>query len=150
MGVVSVGQRNYKQITHLYGYTFCKLNKWNSNKWTSTILYCLNPTFQTTKYTTHWGFAMMNTCNEKYWNMDMLTSRRQLFGVDYFCGILLSCAQLNTPAHDWKGSPVKHRRKTFFTLWCILSVRNSKRYHCMMEKVSSAHLQLPAELQREW
>lgn len=45
-------------------------------------------------------------------NEDVLTSCRQLFGVDYFGSILLSCTQLNTSAHHWKSSPGRCRGNT--------------------------------------
>lgn len=54
-------------------------------------------------FTSHWVHHIM---------ADVLTSCRQLFGVDYFCGIFLSCTQFNTSAHHGKGSPVKQRKNT--------------------------------------
>lgn len=40
------------------------------------------------------------------------TSCRQLFGVDYFGGVLLSCTQLHTSAHHGKGAPVREGDKS--------------------------------------
>lgn len=42
----------------------------------------------------------------------VLTSCRQLFGVDYFGGVLLSRAQLHTSAHHGKGAPARHGDKS--------------------------------------
>lgn len=57
-----------------------------------------------------------------------LTSGRQLFGVDYFGGVLLSRAQLDASAHHRKGSPAKtHRegKQTFGQLGVLVGTRAS-------------------------
>lgn len=51
---------------------------------------------------------------------DTLTSCRQLFGVDDFGSILLSCTQFDTSAHHWKGSPIKRRKKEKKNNQCIV------------------------------
>lgn len=73
------------------------------------LLFSLNPA-QKKRNTAHKSGAMLmlSWCRGS-WNRPGLTSCRQLFGVDYFGGILLTRTQLNTSAHHWKGSPVKHK-----------------------------------------
>lgn len=156
---------------------FSKLNKWYNNKWNSAMLFLFEPHF--TNHEVYYTLVLCydginNNCDEKSWNMDALTSCRQLFGVDYFCGILLSRTQLNTSAHHWKGPPVKHTQKNIYydlvycypwitpntkvkqvDIWTSVDIiflcfSNCIIHHCLMGKVSSAHLQLPAEWQREW
>lgn len=40
----------------------------------------------------------------------ILTSGRELFGVDDFGGVLLACAEFDTAAHHWEGPPGKQRQ----------------------------------------
>lgn len=109
---------------------FSKLNKWYNNKWNSAMLFLFEPHF--TNHEVYYTLVLCydginNNCDEKSWNMDTLTSCRQLFGVDYFCGILLSRTQLNTSAHHWKGPPVKHtQKKHLLRFGVLLPVDNSK------------------------
>lgn len=55
----------------------------------------------------------------------VLTSSRQLFGVDYFSGILLSCWQLHTSAHHWKRSPLNTERRKLLSFSSALQVETS-------------------------
>lgn len=55
---------------------------------------------------------MQQVREEQQKEASVFTSCRQLFGVDYFGGVLLSRTQLHTSAHHGKGAPVRHGDKS--------------------------------------